>query len=549
MQTRTTEMTFPRSFFYTCILNQSPLRKYGAKPAAMQAYPSDPLLTEIRRQIIMSVIQINNLSFTYDGSFDPVFENVTFQIDTDWKLGFIGRNGKGKTTFLKLLLGAYEYTGSISSSETFEYFPFPVEDPSRMTYELLETVNPLMEQWELIRELNLLDTDAEILYRPFNTLSFGEQTKALLAALFLKEHAFLLIDEPTNHLDVLAREKVADYLAQKKGFILVSHDRDFLDRCVDHVLVLNRQTIEVRKGDFSSWYADKTARDNLEIKQNESLKKGIHKLKEAARQAARWSDKVEGTKTGKAPGAKVDRGYIGHQAAKMMKRAKTLEHRKEHAVREKEGLLKDVETLDSLKLNVLDHHSRRLISLNDLTIDYGNHSSDGSTALLRHFDLEVTKGERIALSGKNGCGKSSLIRLILGEDIPHTGEVYIAGGLKISYISQDTSHLKGRLPEFAAGHGLDETLFYTVLKKLGLERVQFEKRIEDYSEGQKKKVLLAASLCEPAHVFLWDEPLNFIDIFSRIQLEELILNFRPTMLFVEHDRTFREKIATRIVEM
>ena len=109
-----------------------------------------------------------------------------------------------------------------------------------MTYEILENVNPVMEQWELIRELNLLDTDPEILYRPFRTLSFGEQTKSLLAALFLKEHAFLLIDEPTNHLDVCAREKVADYLARKKGFILVSHDRDFIDRCADHVLVLNR---------------------------------------------------------------------------------------------------------------------------------------------------------------------------------------------------------------------------------------------------------------------------------------------------------------------
>ena len=505
----------------------------------------------------MSVIQINNLSFTYEGSFDPVFENVTFQIDTDWKLGFIGRNGKGKTTFLKLLMNTYEYTGSISSSEEFEYFPFPVEEPSSMTYELLETVNPLMEQWELIRELNLLDTDAGILYRPFDTLSFGEQTKALLAALFLKDHAFLLIDEPTNHLDVLAREKVADYLAQKKGYILVSHDRDFLDRCIDHVLVLNRQTIEVRKGNFSSWYADKTARDNLEIRQNESLKKDIHKLKEAARQAARWSDKVEGTKTGKTPGAKIDRGYIGHQAAKMMKRAKTLEHRKEHAAREKERLLKDVETPDSLKLNMLEHHSRRLVSLKNVTIDYQVHTPDSgnpqeksiSQPLLKDFDLEILRGERIALSGKNGCGKSSLIRLILGEDIPHTGEVYIAGGLKISYISQDTSHLRGVLHEFAAKRGLEETLFYTVLKKLGLERVQFEKRIEAYSEGQKKKVLLAASLCEQAHLFLWDEPLNFIDIFSRIQLEELILNFRPTMLFVEHDRAFREKIATKIIEM
>ena len=501
----------------------------------------------------MSLIQINNLNFTYEGSFDPVFENVTFQIDTNWKLGFIGRNGKGKTTFLKLLMHEYEYSGSITASVDFEYFPFPIEDPSLMTYEILENVNPMTEQWELIRELNLLDTDPEILYRPFRTLSFGEQTKSLLAALFLKEHAFLLIDEPTNHLDVRAREKVADYLARKKGFILVSHDRDFIDRCADHVLVLNRQSIEVRKGNFSSWYADKSARDDLERRQNESLKKDIHKLKEAARQAARWSDKVEGSKIGtRVAGLKPDRGHIGHQAAKMMKRAKSLEHRKENAVREKESLLKDVETADSLKINVLDHHSRRLVSLQDITIDYrsGNDGNcEHSSPLLTHFSLEVLKGERIALSGKNGCGKSSLIKLILGEDIPHTGEIHLAGGLKISYISQDTSRLNGTLSAFAEKQGLDDALFRTVLRKLGLERVQFEKRIEEYSEGQKKKVLLAVSLCEPAHLFLWDEPLNFIDIFSRIQLEELLLASRPTMLFVEHDRAFREKVATRVVNI
>ena len=104
----------------------------------------------------MSLIQINNLTFTYEGSFDPVFENVSFQIDTDWKLGFIGRNGKGKTTFLNLLMNRYEYSGSITSSVEFEYFPFPVKERSRMTLEILEEIDPLMEQWELIRELNLL---------------------------------------------------------------------------------------------------------------------------------------------------------------------------------------------------------------------------------------------------------------------------------------------------------------------------------------------------------------------------------------------------------
>lgn len=496
----------------------------------------------------MSLIQIDHLNFTYEGSFDPVFENVTFQIDTDWKLGFIGRNGKGKTTFLKLLMNQYAYSGSITASVEFEYFPFTVETPALMTYEALDRVNPVMEQWEVIRELNQLDADPEILYRPFDSLSFGEQTKALLAALFLKEHAFLLIDEPTNHLDILAREKVADYLSRKKGFILVSHDRDFIDRCVDHVLVLNRRTIEVRKGNFSSWYADKTAKDALEQKQNLRLKKDIHKLKESARQAARWSDQVENTKTGtRIAGLRPDRGHIGHQAAKMMKRAKSLEHRREHAVREKETLLKDVESIERLKINVLEYHSRRLISMKDITIDYGSVRS--ATPLPEHFDLEILKGDRIALSGKNGCGKSSLIRLILGEDVPHTGELYRAGGLKISYISQDTSRLKGDLSSFALQYGIDDALFRTVLKKLGLERVQFEKRIEEYSEGQKKKVLLAGSLCTPAHLFLWDEPLNFIDIFTRIQLEDLILDFQPTMVFVEHDQTFRKKVATREIHL
>ena len=496
----------------------------------------------------MSLIQIDHLNFTYDGSFDPVFENVTFQIDTDWKLGFIGRNGKGKTTFLKLLMNQYAYSGSITASVEFEYFPFTVKDPGLMTYEILDRVNPVMEQWEVIRELNLLDADPEILYRPFGSLSFGEQTKTLLAALFLKEHAFLLIDEPTNHLDILAREKVADYLSRKKGFILVSHDRDFIDRCVDHVLVLNRRTIEVRKGNFSSWYADKTAKDALEQKQNLRLKKDIHKLKESARQAARWSDQVENTKTGtRIAGLRPDRGHIGHQAAKMMKRAKSLEHRREHAVREKETLLKDVESIERLKINVLEYHSRRLISMKDITIDYGSVRS--ATPLPEHFDLEILKGDRIALSGKNGCGKSSLIRLILGEDVPHTGELFRAGGLKISYISQDTSRLKGDLSSFALQYGIDDALFRTVLKKLGLERVQFEKRIEEYSEGQKKKVLLAGSLCTPAHLFLWDEPLNFIDIFTRIQLEDLILDFQPTMVFVEHDQAFRKKVATREIHL
>ena len=192
----------------------------------------------------MSMIDVVKLSFSYEGSFEEVFRDVSFRIDTDWKLGFVGRNGRGKTTFLNLLLGKYKYQGQISASIEFAYFPYDVKEKDRTVLEILEEINPRFEEWQLFRELSLLKVDAEVLYRPFNTLSYGEQEKVLLAVLFLGEERFLLIDEPTNHLDAEARRQIAQYLNKKKGFILVSHDRNFLDSCVDHILSINKMNIE-----------------------------------------------------------------------------------------------------------------------------------------------------------------------------------------------------------------------------------------------------------------------------------------------------------------
>jgi len=190
----------------------------------------------------MSLIDVANLTFAYDGSYDNIFENVSFQIDTDWKLGFTGRNGRGKTTFFHLLLGKYEYSGSISASVSFEYFPYEVVDKENTTINVVDSICLNYFHWELMRELNLLDVSEDVLHRPFYTLSNGEQTKVLLVALFLKENSFLLIDEPTNHLDMKARKLVSNYLKSKQGYILVSHDRAFLDNCIDHILSINNLT-------------------------------------------------------------------------------------------------------------------------------------------------------------------------------------------------------------------------------------------------------------------------------------------------------------------
>lgn len=488
----------------------------------------------------MSLIKIDNLSFTYPSSYDPIFENVSFQIDTDWKLGFVGRNGRGKTTFLNLLLGKYEYQGKINCSVLFDYFPYPVRDPELFTEEVLTEVCPEAEEWQIIRELSYLEVDEEVLYRPFCTLSNGERTKVLLAALFLNEGHFLLIDEPTNHLDNKARKTVSDYLKKKKGFILVSHDRNFLDGCVDHILSLNKSNIEVQSGNFSSWMTNFERQQAFEETQNERLKKDISHLKQAARRTSDWSDKVEATKIGMGP---CDRGAVGHKAAKMMKRSKAIEERRERAIEEKSKLLKNTETADDLKLITAEYHSDTMLSFSKVAVCY-----DGKE-ICAPVSFTVKKGDRIVLDGKNGSGKSSILKIIMGENIGHTGNVNIGSGLIISYVPQDTSHLKGSLSDFAKESGIDESLFKAMLRKLDFERVQFEKDMSALSGGQKKKVLIAKSICDRAHIYIWDEPLNFIDIYSRIQIEQLIKEFSPTMIFVEHDEVFRQTIATQIIKL
>ena len=488
----------------------------------------------------MSMIRVENLTFAYPSSYDNIFENVSFQIDTDWKLGFIGRNGRGKTTFLNLLLGKYEYQGKIQASVQFDYFPYPVSNKNRLTTDILSEVCPLAEEWELLRELSYLEVREDALWRPFFTLSNGEQTKVLLAALFLNSGHFLLIDEPTNHLDMKARETVSAYLKRKKGFILVSHDRCFLDGCVDHILSINRSDIEVQRGNFSTWFTNFQRQQGFELAQNKKLKKSIATMQKSAQRTSAWSDRMEASKYGNGP---VDRGYIGHKSAKMMKRSKSVQIRQQRAIEEKSHLLKNLETAEDLKIAPLLYHTDTLVTFSDVVPVF-----DGKD-VCRPISFSVKQGERIALDGKNGSGKTSLLKLLTGQHTEHRGTVAIGSGVILSYVPQDTSMLNGSLSEFAKASQIDESLFKAILRKMDFSRIQFEKKMEDFSAGQKKKVLIARSLCEQAHLYVWDEPLNYIDIYSRMQIEKLIEDFSPTMIFVEHDLAFRKNIATRSIRL
>ena len=516
----------------------------------------------------MAEINVSNLTFAYEGSFDNIFENVSFVLDTDWKLGFIGRNGKGKTTFLRLLMGDHEYTGSIRTNAHFDFFPYPLspEDLEKTADEMTECWKPGTEPWRVLAELPGLSLDAELMYRPLRTLSFGERTKVMLAVLFSGEGDFLLIDEPTNHLDRAGRKSIRDYLSKKKGFILVSHDRDLLDACVDHILVLNRATIEVQSGNFSSWWENKERADAFAISENEKHKKEIRKLSAAADRVSRWADKSESTKIGFDPVKEHDRNiatrpFIGAKTKKMQSRVKAVEGRIEREIEQQEGLLQDIERVPDLKLMPLSYHKNRVIEAKDFSLRY----PDSTDLVIRNLSFELNRGECVFLRGANGCGKSSLIKAILGKlqggasddqirfsnetTLITSGTLNVPGSLTMSYVNQDASHLSGSLKEHAERNRLNYSLLLTLLRKLDLERLQFDKDLSEYSEGQKKKVLIASSLITPAHLYIWDEPLNYIDVFSRMQIERLIETFRPTMLMVEHDVRFTEKLASRVIDL
>lgn len=211
---------------------------------------------------------------------------------------------------------------------------------------------------------------------------------------------------------------------------------------------------------------------------------------------------------------------------------------------QKAGLLRNVEKTEVLELRPLIHPKRDLLRLGEVSVAY-----DGGAPLFAPLSLTLAQGDRVALTGRNGAGKSSLLKLLAGEDVPHTGHVELAGRLAVSYVPQDPSFLRGLPADYAQACNVDLTRFLQFLRKLDFPRELFDRDMVTYSAGQKKKVLLARSLSQSAHLYIWDEPLNYIDVFSRMQLEELLRDFPATLVLVEHDKRFLEGLDIRTLSL
>ncbi len=522
------------------------------------------------------------VSFGYDGSDTNVFTDLDLLIDTSWRAALVGANGRGKTTLLRLLAGellpdrgelelplptirlrdASQFGGATAfeaakdQAGPYRRWEAQIEallaagDAAALArYGEIESRYRERAGYELDARLGAelagLEVPERLWSRPLDSLSGGEQSRCLLAGLFAVDSAYRLIDEPTNHLDRQGRERLADYLSARSGFLLVSHDRAFLDRSADHVLALNADTVESHRMPFSAWRAAYLDRLRAQERQNTRLKKDIARLESAARERRAGADAREDEKTaGRRQTLPTDRGkdsgFIGARAARQMKRAIAVERRAAQAASDRRASLLDVER--QYKVRVPEPPSAApqrtpLLRAQALTLCRPQ-------PLFAPISFELRAGDRLAILGANGSGKSSLLDLFRGEPLTFHGEWWRASGIEIASVAQLPRWRSGLLRERLALEGLEEGRFRQLMAALGVRGAVLDRPLEQLSQGQLKKIELARALSQPAHLLLWDEPLNYIDIDARENLEAALLTAPVAILFVEHDARFVERVAT-----
>ena len=522
-------------------------------------------------------ISLTGVSFAYDVPYQEVFKDLNLILDSGWKTGLVGLNGRGKTTLLNLLGGELtpgagnlrcdfslmrfdpEFGGEgllardvIKERAGFREIELEMEELlTRLgsDEDALEVYGRLQDVYEAAGgyELDLrideeavgLDITDAMLARPFVELSGGERTRVLLCGLFLRTGGLPVLDEPTNHLDRAGRDLLGKYLANsRRGFILASHDRDLLDKSVDHIVALDKNGVNLYAGNYTTWRDVRDETDRREGREKTNLEREVRSLRDSARKRRGWSARKEKEKQGA-----FDKGFVSARAARQMKRALTLERRIENNLKEKEELLKNYERRRHLNPARSDSREKTYLETHNLEVRIEERT------ILAGINIRADIDTRLAIRGPNGAGKSLLLDTLAGERASGGGSLYRNPRIKISRVYQFPLWSKGALSERIDSKDFEETKFRHIMAALYLTGDIFERPLESFSGGQLAKIDICRSLCEGADLYLWDEPLNYLDILSRETLENVQKDSRVGFIFVEHDRRFVENFAREIIDL
>ncbi|GAA0102779.1 ABC-F family ATP-binding cassette domain-containing protein [Paraclostridium bifermentans] len=517
----------------------------------------------------MIVLSCNNLNKSF--GIDTILENISFTVNEGDKVGIIGVNGTGKTTLFKVLSGIYGYdSGDIYLGKGVEigYLEQNTNFQSEKTIyeEVLEVFSDLMDMENYIRDLEIKiaeegsnpnskildklmneysqklelfselngygyksevkgilkglgfsDSDMET---PINILSGGEKTRVLLSKLLLKNPSLLLLDEPTNHLDSDAIEWLEVFLKQYKGtVIIISHDRYFLDQVVNRVFEIHNKRLKTYNGNYSKFIELSNVEKELEVKRYEDQQKEIKKQEES-----------------------IDR-LKAYGREKHLKRA-----------RSKEKMLDKVDVLDkpdvfrkkaSIQFSPSVSSGNDVLQVEDLSMGYGER------ILFKDINFNIYRGEKVALIGANGIGKSTLFKIIMNEIIPLTGTAKLGANVHVDYFHQEQKTLNldnTIIDEIWNDHpNLNQTTLRNMLGSFLFEDEEVFKKISTLSGGERARVAILKLILSNSNFLLLDEPTNHLDIDSKEVLEEALLNYTGTLFTISHDRYFLNTVVDKIL--
>lgn len=523
---------------------------------------------------------------------EPVLSNINFSINHSDHFGLVGINGSGKTTLLKILVG-----DEIADKGSFRYFPNELQIgylPQGMNIdehlsiqsflvsgnesisilekslmELSDTLTRKPEDDEIQNEfdsvLSRINKWNEVTYQapgilqslglgifdlnsPVSHLSGGQKTRLMLAKVLISKPQFLILDEPTNHLDIAMIEWLEDWVNQFQGGILmVSHDRTFLDRTVNGILELDEHshTIEFYPGNYSEYLEQKISKQEKHWQAYQDQQFEIARLRRAATE---MRSKAKYRKGGKTDPSKTDGfsiGFFANRTKETIQKAKNIEKRVEKLIQD--GVEKPVRTWQMrMDFGEISSSGRDVLIIENLSVGYDD------LVLINETDLILNFGERVALIGDNGSGKTSLIKTILGEIPAIKGNSRFGSQVKVGYMSQEQNQFdpnKTVLEVISQLVSQNETENRSFLSKFLFKGDEVFKLIRLLSSGERARLTLATLVAEGCNFLILDEPINHLDIPSRTQFENALSQFEGTILAIVHDRYFIDGYATQIWEI